>query len=163
MGYLNDNFFFINTMEADITIDGILAKTAELVLRKGIKGLLIDPWNYIEHKVPNGQTETQYISDVLSKIRMAARKLGIHIFLIAHPTKLQKDKATGKYEVPTMYSISGSANFFNKTDNGLTIYRDFETNVVTAYVQKIRWWWLGKVGFTSFSFNTLSRQYEAID
>jgi twinkle protein len=163
MGYLNDNFFFINTMEADITIDGILAKTAELVLRKGIKGLLIDPWNYIEHKVPNGQTETQYISDVLSKIRMAARKLGIHIFLIAHPTKLQKDKSTGKYEVPTMYSISGSANFFNKTDNGLTIYRDFETNVVTAYVQKIRWWWLGKVGFTSFSFNTLTRQYQAID
>lgn len=162
-GYLSDNFFFINTMEADITIDGILAKTAELVLRKGIKGLLIDPWNYIEHKVPNGYTETQYISDVLSKIRMAARKLGIHIFLIAHPTKLQKDKATGKYEVPTMYSISGSANFFNKTDNGLTIYRDFETNVVTAYVQKIRWWWIGKIGFTSFSFNTLSRQYEAID
>ena len=162
-GYLSDNFFFINTIEADITIDGILAKTAELVLRKGIKGLLIDPWNYIEHKVPNGYTETQYISDVLSKIRMAARKLGIHIFLIAHPTKLQKDKATGKYEVPTMYSISGSANFFNKTDNGLTIYRDFETNVVTAYVQKIRWWWIGKIGFTSFSFNTLSRQYEAID
>lgn len=162
-GYLSDNFFFINTMEADITIDGILSKTAELVLRKGIKGLLIDPWNYIEHKVPNGYTETQYISDVLSKIRMAARKLGIHIFLIAHPTKLQKDKATGKYEVPTMYSISGSANFFNKTDNGLTIYRDFETNVVTAYVQKIRWWWIGKIGFTSFSFNTLSRQYEPID
>lgn len=162
-GYLSDNFFFINTMEADITIDGILAKTAELVLRKGIKGLLIDPWNYIEHKVPNGYTETQYISDVLSKIRMAARKLGIHIFLIAHPTKLQKDKSTGKYEVPTMYSISGSANFFNKTDNGLTIYRDFETNVVTAYVQKIRWWWIGKIGFTSFIFNTLSRQYEAID
>ena len=163
MDYLNDNFFFINTMEADITIDGILSKTAELVLRKGIKGLLIDPWNYIEHKVPNGQTETQYISDVLSKIRMAARKLGIHIFLIAHPTKLQKDKATGKYEVPTMYSISGSANFFNKTDNGLTIYRDFETNVVTAYVQKIRWWWLGKIGFTSFSFNTLTRQYQPIN
>ena len=90
-------------------------------------------------------------------------KLGIHIFLIAHPTKLQKDKATGKYEVPTMYSISGSANFFNKTDNGLTIYRDFETNVVTAYVQKIRWWWLGKIGFTSFSFNTLTRQYQPIN
>lgn len=162
MGYLNDNFFFINTIEADITIDGILSKAAELVLRKGIKGLLIDPWNYIEHKIPTGYTETQYISDVLTKIRMTARRLGIHIFLIAHPTKLSKDKATGKYEVPTMYSISGSAHFFNKTDNGITIYRDFETNVVTCYVQKIRWWWLGKIGFTSFNFNTLTRQYEAI-
>jgi twinkle protein len=162
MGYLNDNFFFINTIEADITIDGILSKAAELVLRKGIKGLLIDPWNYIEHKIPTGYTETQYISDVLTKIRMTARRLGIHIFLIAHPTKLSKDKTTGKYEVPTMYSISGSAHFFNKTDNGITIYRDFETNVVTCYVQKIRWWWLGKIGFTSFNFNTLTRQYEAI-
>lgn len=162
MGYLNDNFFFINTNEADISIDGILSKAGELVLRKGIKGLLIDPWNYIEHKIPNGYTETQYISEVLTKIRRAARRYGIHIFLIAHPTKLSKDKSTGKYEVPTLYSISGSAHFFNKTDNGITIYRDFQTNVVTCYIQKIRWSWVGKIGFTSFNFNTLSRQYEPI-
>ena len=162
IGHLKENFSFINTIETDISIDGILSKTAELVLRKGIKGLLIDPWNYIEHNIPNGYNETQYISECLTKIKKAALKLGIHIIIIAHPTKLQKDKVTGKYEVPTLYSISGSAHFFNKTDNGITVYRDFSTNIVTVYIQKVRYSWLGKIGFISYNYNTFTRQYEYI-
>ena len=158
--YVEDQFSFINTSEADISIDGILAKAEELVLRKGIKGLLIDPWNYIEHNIPEGFSETRYVSESLTKIKRAALKLGIHIILIAHPTKLSKDKSTGKYEIPTLYSISGSAHFFNKTDNGMAVYRDFETNIVTIYVQKVRYSWLGKIGFFSFNFNTFTRQYE---
>lgn len=158
--HLKSNFSFINTTETDISIDGILSKTTELVLRKGIKGLLIDPWNYIEHNIPNGYSETQYVSECLTKIKKTALKLGIHIIIIAHPTKLQKDKVTGKYEVPTLYSISGSAHFFNKTDNGITVYRDFSTNLVTVYIQKVRYSWLGKIGFISFNYNTFTRQYE---
>jgi twinkle protein len=161
--HLKNNFNFINTNETDISIDGILNKTSELVLRKGIKGLLIDPWNYIEHNIPNGYSETQYISECLTKIKKTALKLGIHIIIIAHPTKLQKDKTTGKYEVPTLYSISGSAHFFNKTDNGITVYRDFQTNDVTVYVQKVRYSWLGKIGFITYKYNTLTRQYEYIE
>jgi twinkle protein len=160
IGHLKSNFSFINTSETDITIDGILSKTTELVLRKGIKGLLIDPWNYIEHNIPNGYSETQYVSECLTKIKKTALKLGIHIIIIAHPTKLQKDKTTGKYEVPTLYSISGSAHFFNKTDNGITVYRDFSTNLVTIYIQKVRYSWLGKIGFVSYNYNTFTRQYE---
>ena len=161
--HLKNNFNFINTNETDISIDGILNKTAELVLRKGIKGLLIDPWNYIEHNIPNGYSETQYISECLTKIKKTALKLGIHIIIIAHPTKLQKDKTTGKYEVPTLYSISGSAHFFNKTDNGITVYRDFQTNNVTVYIQKVRYSWLGKIGFVTYNYNTFTRQYEFIE
>jgi twinkle protein len=160
IGHLKENFNFINTTDTDITIDGILSKTTELVLRKGIKGLLIDPWNYIEHNIPNGFSETQYVSECLTKIKKTALKLGIHIIIIAHPTKLQKDKTTGKYEVPTLYSISGSAHFFNKTDNGITVYRDFSNNLVTIYIQKVRYSWLGKIGFINFNYNTYTRQYE---
>lgn len=161
--FIGSNFHFINTANTDITIDGIIAKTAELVARKGINGLLIDPWNYIEHKIPAGIPETLYISECLTKIKNAAQKLGIHIFLIAHPAKLQKDKATGKYEVPTMYSISGSAHFNNKTDNGITVYRDFDSGLVTIYIQKVRYSWLGKIGYVEYNYNTLTRQYELVN
>jgi twinkle protein len=161
--FIGSNFHFINTADTDITIDGIMAKTAELVARKGIKGLLIDPWNYIEHKIPAGHTETQYISEALTKIKQAAIKLGIHIFIIAHPAKLQKDKSTGVYEVPTLYSISGSAHFYNKTDNGMTIYRDMEKNIVSVHVQKVRFSWNGKIGRIDYNYNTLTRQYQYIE
>ena len=158
--FIGSNFYFINPNDTDTTIDGILAKTAELVARKGINGLLIDPWNYIEHKIPNGQTETQYISDALTKIKVAAMKLGIHIFIIAHPSKLQK--VGNVYEIPTLYSISGSAHFYNKTDNGITVYRDNENNNVQIHIQKVRFSWNGKIGAIKYFYNTYTRQYEYI-
>jgi len=158
--YMVDKYFhFININQVDVTLTGILSKAKELVLRKGIKGLLVDPWNYIEHKIPAGYSETQYISEALTEFRTFCLKYGVHGIIIAHPTKLQKEKSTGKYEVPTLYSVSGSAHFFNKTDNGLSVWRDFETNVVDVYIQKVRDSWLGKIGFTSFNYNTMTRQY----
>lgn len=159
--YLSQTFYFINTQDADLTLDGILKKVAELVMRKGIKGVLIDPWNYIEHKIEPNESETQYISRALTTIRRAAIKLGIHIIIVAHPTKLSK--INGKYEVPTLYNISGSAHFFNKTDNGITIYRDFQTNEVTVYIQKIRFSFLGKLGSIKYNYNTYTRQYEYLE
>jgi len=138
-------------------LDGILAKAKELVIRKGIKGLLIDPWNYIEHKGGKTQTETQYISECLTKIKAFCAIHQVHIFLVAHPLKMPK--INGKYEVPTLYNISGSAHFNNKTDNGITVHRDFETNQVDIYIQKVRYSWLGKVGFCSFTYDTEKRQY----
>jgi len=165
MGLLkvNDHFTFVNIPKSDVSLDGLLDKFSELVERKGCKGFIIDPWNYIEHLIPAGYTETQYISESLTKIKSFCLKYQAHIFLVAHPTKLRKDLGTGKYEIPTLYSISGSAHFFNKTDNGITVYRDFETKIVTVYIQKIRYSWLGKVGFCEFMYNTDTRQYYPVN
>jgi twinkle protein len=79
---------------------------------------------------------------------------------MAHPTKISKtDKKI--YDVPTLYSISGSANFFNKTHNGLTIYRGPDS--VDVHIQKVKQSWLGKVGLCSFTYNTFTRQYTPTD
>lgn len=158
ISFVNDYFFFLNLNQIDVTLDGILAKAKELVMRKGIKGLLIDPWNYIEHKRAVGQTETDYVSECLTKIKAFCIQNMVHIFLIAHPTKMPK--VNGKYEVPTLYSISGSAHFYNKTDNGITVYRDYTGNTVEVYIQKVRYGWLGKIGGATFVYNTMTRQYE---
>ena len=160
-GYLSEMFFFINTQDTDVTLEGLLKKIALLVMRKGIKGVLIDPWNYIEHNIERNETETQYISRALTTIRKAAIKLGIHIIVVAHPTKLAK--TNNKYDVPTLYNISGSAHFFNKTDNGFTVYRDFNTNEVTVHIQKIRFSFLGKLGAVKYNYNTFTRQYEYLE
>lgn len=157
--FVDKYFKLINTDEVEATIDGIIEKAKQLVKRYGIKCLVISPWNCLEHNMERGESETSYISRVLGKLLSFIKKYGIHCFLIAHPTKLQKDKQTKKYEVPTLYSISGSAHFFNKTHNGMSIYRDFETNIVDVYVQKVKWSWLGKLGFCSFRFDTYTRQY----
>lgn len=157
--FVNEFFFFMKVDEIDVTIDGILSLAEELVVKKGIKALLIDPYNYIEHKIPKGYTETQYISELLTKICRFMKTFQVHVFLIVHPTKIQKNKETGKYNVPTLYDCSGSSHFFNKTYNGFTVYRDFDTNVVTVYVQKIKYTFIGKLGECNFVYDIKTGRY----
>lgn len=158
--FMTDQYFnFINILQVYVSIQGLLSKLTEVVLKTGVKGIVIDPWNYLEHKVPAGYTETQYISEALTLIKEFAVKTDTHVFIVAHPRKLQKDLSTKQYPVVTMYDISGSAHFFNKTDNGISVHRDFVNNKVDVYVQKIRFSFHGKIGYTSYSYDTFTRKY----
>lgn len=124
--------------------------------------MVIDPYNYIEHKRDPKQTETEYISMVLSDICNFAKDYGVHVFLVAHPTKIQKDKNTKDFEVPTLYNIAGSAHFFNKTDNGICVYRDRATNLVTVYVQKVRDRINGQIGMANFTYDVYTGRYTEV-
>jgi len=156
---IDNGFHFVSTDEIETNIESILEIATQLVLQKGIKGLYLNPWNWIEHNRAANQTETEYVSIVLGKIVKWAKKHLVHVFLVAHTTKIAKDK-DGKYMLPNLYSISGSANFFNKTFNGVCVYRNYENNITDVYVQKVKQSWLGQIGFSSYQFNTLTRQYE---
>lgn len=117
-------------------------------------GLIIDPWNEMEHGRTGGQSETEYISSSLSSARQFAREWGVHLWLVAHPTKLQKDKE-GKYPVPTLYDISGSAHWRNKADNGIVIHRNVmdHSAKVEVHVQKIRFKNVGRPGIVSLDYD----------
>jgi twinkle protein len=142
------NFHFINPESYEM--DNIIDKARYLVFRKGIKILVIDPWNKIEHHIPHGMSETNYVSKMLDKIITFARQRQVIVFLVAHPRKLNKiDK---KYEVPTLYDISGSANFYNKTDFGFAVYRDFQQKVVSVHIQKVKFKHLGSEGVIGYKY-----------
>ena len=155
IGMVDKHFHFMNLSLIDVTMDGLLAKAEEFVMRYGINGFLFDPWNCIEAKGEG----TDYILQCLNKLINFLKKFRVHGFLVAHPTKLQKDKQTGKYEVATLYNISGSAHFFNRTHNGISVYRDFSTNLVDVHIQKVKQYWLGKIGLCSFTYDTNTRKY----
>jgi twinkle protein len=158
---MNQHFSFILPPEDKMTVDGILELATHVVLKKGIKGMVIDPWNEIDHTRPATFTETEYISSALSKIRRFARVHSVHIWLVAHPTKLQKDKETGRYEPPTPYQISGSAHWRNKADNCACVYRpDMDTDEVQVHIQKIRFKEVGRVGMATLKYDTVTGVYQ---
>ena len=64
------------------------------------------------------------------------------------------------FEVPNMYSISGSAHWYNQIDNGITVYRNEKEGLTGVYIQKVRYDWLGNKGFITYRFNTMTRQFE---
>ena len=81
------------------------------------------------------------------------------IILVAHPVKMKKG-ADGKFEVPTLYDISGSANFYNKTDFGLTVYRDFIDEEIKVFVQKVKFKHMGETGHCVFKYNINNGRFE---
>lgn len=155
--FVDQHYHFFKTESIDTDVDSLLSIADALVVKHGINGLVLNPWNWIEN-LRSDMSETQYVSWALGKIISFARKRGVHVILIAHTTKMIKDKQTKRYEVPNLYSISGSAHFYNKTHNGICVYRDEE--MTDVYVQKVKQSWLGQKGFSTYKFNTYTRQYE---
>ena len=147
--------------DADWTIDVVLDRARQLVYRQGIRGLVIDPWNELEHMCPRDMTETQYISMSLKRIRQFGRRHGVHIWVVVHPQKLHKDKS-GNYPVPTLYDCAGSAHWRNKADNGIAIWRDFGAadKTVEIHVQKIRFRQIGKLGMARLTYQPVTESYQ---
>lgn len=160
LDWLDEHFTFI-LPEEEVTLDSILEKATALVLRKGIQGLVIDPWNEVEHQRGDKLSETEYVSLCLGKIKRWNRKHNVASWIVAHPTKMGKD-INGKVEIPTLYSISGSANWRNKADVGITIHRN-PTNpndrTVQVHIQKVRWKIVGKVGLAELIYDYKSGCY----
>ena len=162
VGYLSANFFDI-LPEEGYRVDTILEKAEALVRRKGIRVFILDPYNCLEHQIPQGQSETQYISEFLEKLRSFAHRRRVLVVLAAHPTKLKRDPVTKRFPVPTMYDISGSAAFFNKADFGLAIERDRTQGVTRVHVQKVKFRHLGYPGVASFQYNTHCGRFVAFE
>jgi twinkle protein len=148
------------------TIDEIMSLTKQAVLSKGVKGVLVDPYSRIEHNYAGKQTETEYVRKILDSLSSMARHLQVHIILVAHPTKMQKDEV-GNYIVPNLYSISGSAHFFNTADNGITVYRrkqqDGGQDKTEIHVQKVRFKWVGQTGLAGFDWEKETGNYTPIE
>jgi twinkle protein len=150
--YLTDRVYWIYP-EEDFKLESLLLKVRQAVLKYGIRWYVFDPWNKIEHL----DDSTNYVSRALDQISNFNKKNGLHCFLVAHPTKMQKD-ANDRYKVPTLYDISGSANFYNKADIGLCMYKE-ATGQNTLSVQKVKFKWWGRPDVVQYTWNPENGRY----
>lgn len=153
--YVRKNFFHIMP-EDNQTVATILEKAQFLVRRRGIKMLVIDPYSSIDSDFGN-QSETNYIRAMLEALRNFAIRNDLLVCLVAHPTKIRKDKDHDG--IPTMYDVSGSAHFLNKTDYGIVVYRDFDNDYTLIKVEKVKSRFLGHKGEAFFKFNINNGRY----
>jgi twinkle protein len=138
-GFIKEYFNWIKIDLANLTLKGILDNFKQLVLQKGVKICVIDPYNMLDH---TAQKDFSYIGKQLSQITQFCQQTNTHLFLIAHPRKIESEN--GIFKKPNLYSISGSADFFNKSYNGLVVYRcigqrtKFRSDLVKVYVEKVK-------------------------
>ena len=141
--HINDNFFFLENERYDL--DAVLKKGAELVKRKGIRCLVIDPFNKVKMKTKREMSIPDYTMEYLAKIEVFAKKYDVLVIVVAHPTKMYKD-AAGKIEEPTMYNIKGGGEWYDASYHGLLVHRNYEEKTVKVKVLKVKFQNLGQNG-----------------
>jgi len=145
------------TEDTEMDLDYLLELAKVAVLRDGIRLLVIDPWNEIEHKRAANESETDYTGRAIRAIKRFARLYECAVWLVAHPRKPQLD---GKLRIPTLYDLSGSANFANKADYGVVVHRErMDDTIVTMRVNKVRMGLPGKCGDVVLDYHERSSSY----
>ena len=156
-------FMFIQAPEGEsLSAQGVIEAAAMWLAKPGVKrGLVIDPWNELEHHRPKELSETEYVSQTLSYIRNWARSSGVHVWLVAHPQKMRRDDQ-GKLPVPKPDMISGSQHWWNKADCCVTVYRNLSEPMnqeVEIHVQKIRFKHVGRPGLVCLNYDRITGRY----
>ena len=104
-------------------------------------------------------SETEYVSQLLGQVKRFATNHSVHVWFVAHPAKLYREK--GKIPIPSLYDISGSANWVNKADVGIVVHRQSkeEGGKTEIHVRKMRHKWVGKIGVATLSYDVATGTY----
>jgi len=153
MSFIDKHFFFIESKDAVPDIDMIIEVSKSSVMKHGVRGIIIDPFNEVSAKRAGNQREDEHIRDFISKCKQFARNYSCTMWVVAHPTKMQKEQ-DGSYSPPSAYDISGAAHWHNQSDVVITVHRDFDDNSTSVITRKIREQDLyGKIGQVKFFYD----------
>lgn len=139
--FINDHIFYVYPEDTHDLLS-INEKFRYLILKKGLDGVLIDPWNQLDHIQKPYQREDQYLSEQLKDVKRFALLNHISYNIVAHPVKQPKDEDKSIPPVD-MYDVSGGAMWANKSDNIISYYRpnhhvDKTSPQVQIHIQKIK-------------------------
>lgn len=164
--WINEHFVFIDADptgedDDDLTLEWIMERATDAVLRYGIRILVLDPWNEIEHARPRHESETEYHNRALRMLRRFALRYQVAVIVVAHPTK---DVAReGTIRVPSLYDINGSAAWYNKPDHGVVVdVPDPHNNETVIWVKKARFRWSGQRGDVTLRYGPDTEGYSSL-
>ena len=158
---VNDNFYFIENERYDL--DAVLSKGAELVKRKGIKCLVIDPYNKVKMQGASSMSIPDATMEYLTRVEAFAKKYDVLVIIVAHPTKMYK-KEDGTIDEPNMYSIKGGGEWYDASYHGLLVHRNYENKTVKVKVLKVKFQNLGEnQAEAHFKWDHISGNYLPIE
>jgi len=151
--WVKDHFLFLDVANGGTGLESILQRAQAAVGRIGIRGMVIDPYNYIDAERTG--TETENINHMLTRVNAFAKSNGVHTWFVAHPAKMQREGVD--LPVPDGMAISGSMSWWAKADVGLTVHR--QPDDVMIKVWKARWRWVGRLGKASLHYDIPTGTY----
>lgn len=120
--WANEKIYLTGAESELPTWDWLLDKFKEQMFAYGVDIFVIDAFNKVV--LPKGNKK-ESIDEVLTKLTLFAQTYNVIILLVAHPTKMGNEE-DGLPKMPSLYDVSGSADFRNQTHDGFCIYRYFD-------------------------------------
>lgn len=156
--WIDEWFTMIYPEEDDeVTLAWVLEKAAAAIIRRNVRLVVIDPWNEMDHDRPNDMTLTEYTGFAIKQFRKLARKYQVHVIVAAHPAKMKREG--GSFPIPSLYDISDSSHWYNKSDVGIIVHRSGEDETMIR-VQKSRYFdEIGEPGDYIATFDRSSNRY----
>jgi twinkle protein len=137
-----DLHFFYVYPEWEHDLESISEKFRYLIMKKGVDGVMIDPFNQLDKNQKQYERDDQYISNTLKDVKRFALLNGVCYNIVMHPKSPQynQDKSL---PVVDMYDIAGGAMTGNKADQIISYYRpnyhiDKNDGNVQIHVQKVK-------------------------
>lgn len=159
---ISERMRFLEPVEGSLSAQDVCKSVEKWLCQDNSNaGLVIDPWNELEHWRPSNMSETEYVSQTLSAVRQWARKTKVHVWIVAHPQKIKREEG-GKLPVVKPDMISGSQHWWNKADCCISVYRDYtkpDAPDVDLYVQKVRFKHVGKIGACTLVYDKVTGKY----
>jgi twinkle protein len=160
---LGEMFWLIDPEQR--VLDDILAITDDLVRLRGVKGLVIDPFTML--RKPDRMEERDFIWDCLVKAEDFARRRGVWVCIVAHPTKLNveeydEEDGTAEYPIPGPYDISGASHWANFPDFILAVHQDKGRTLIKVSKVRQRGTY-GEKGTCYLVFDPLTKTFSQAD
>lgn len=151
--FIEQRFMFINCEidddAEDPTVDWVLDRAADGVIRFGLNVLILDPWNELEHHRRRDESLTEYVGRAIKKLKRFARVHNVLVIVVIHPTKEGGLKSAGSL---SLYDAADSSHWVNKADYGIKIESDHLNGQLTVEVGKVRHKPTGRRGKTVFQY-----------
>lgn len=162
--FICKHFFYVYPKNADPTPVYVKEVFLELVVKEGIDGVDIDPFNQMSNNYAGFAGRDKYLEWVLTDFARFAIINDVYFWIVNHPTKLQK-QSDGNYPCPDVFDISDGAMWNNKSDNILVYHRPFaqtdpQNPICEFHSKKIRRQkTVGKKGFIIFEMLFAKRRF----
>lgn len=141
--WINEHFYFIYPAKDDPTPEWTLGRFYEAIIKYGIDGCVVDPYNSQSHDYKSaGGRDDRYIASMLRKNQRFALQNDVYFIDVAHPRGIGKNE-DGTYREPTADEISGGPAWWQCSDNILIQHRpslplDFKDTTCTLTSSKIK-------------------------
>lgn len=124
MEFINAHMIYIYPEKNVWTPEYIIERFVEAIIKHGLKGVTVDPWNQLFHTM--NKRDDVYLAEALTVFERFAQNHQVLSTIITHPNKTSKGD-DGNYKAPDVYDLNGGGVWNARSTNICVYHRPYYT------------------------------------